>query len=284
MPELIFHRPRRIRIIRHRQKPPANAAAAAAAPSAQTAAPAAPAPPAAKPERPAAPAARPVESAPPPRRRAEVQNRIVGIIGRKGSGKSTKLRELLRYCPRWLAFDPMRDHGELAAGNVFESIGAVTRFLNWSRNQPAFAGVYVPQDDPSVEVEEVSRLVYARGDLCFVCEEVPLYTQAGYVPPIFGRLIRTGRHRHLDIAWTAQRAAEVPKTLTSLTDVWVLFSQTEPKDLAALAERCGRDVADRVASLGPHAFVIWDAQTRAYLADSPRMLRRDPAQRTSDAQ
>ncbi len=265
------------------QPAPPRGTAAAAAPAQDAAAqPSAPAAPVATQGPAAAPGAGSAD-APAPRRRREVQNRIIGIIGRKGSGKSTKLRELLRYCPRWVAFDPMRDHGDLAAGNVFESIGALARFLAWSRNQPAFAGVYVPQDDPAEEIEEASRLVYARGDLCLVCEEVPLYTQAGYVPPLFGRLIRTGRHRHLDIAWTAQRAAEVPKTLTSLTDVWVLFSQTEPKDLAALAERCGRDVADKVAALGPHEFVIWDAQARGYLQDSPRLLQRDTARTAAES-
>lgn len=277
-------RRRRIRIIRHRAPAQAPLPAAPSAPASAPGPPAAAAvsATAAKPEPVPQPPVKAADAAP-PRRRAEVQNRIIGIIGRKGSGKSTKLRELLRYCPRWVAFDPMRDHGELAAGNVFESIGSLARFLSWSRGQQAFAGVYVPKDDPAEAIEEAAPLVYARGDLCFVCEEVPLYTQAGYVSPLFGRLIRTGRHRRLDIAWTAQRAAEVPKTLTSLTDVWVLFSQTEPKDLAALAERCGRDVADRVAALRPHESVIWDAVGRSYLADSPRMLQRAAAAPSSGA-
>ena len=222
------------------------------------------------------PAAAPTE---PTRHRAEVQNRIVGVVGRKGSGKSTKVRELLRYCPRWVAFDPMSDHAELAGGNVLESPEALEKFLKWSRGEQFFAGVYVPSEEPAEEIEEVSRLIYGRGDLCFVCEEVPIYTMAGYIPPLFGKLIRTGRHRRLDVCWTAQRAAEVPKTLTSLTDVWVLFSQTEPKDLTALAERCGREVADSVAALGPHDYFLWDAVGRQVLADSPRLLRRDSAAR-----
>ena len=281
MPDTIHHRPRRLaRILRRRQKTPTTTAAIA--PSSRGAAvsspPAVPAPPTTVAPPPAAPGtARPAGSAPPARRRPEIQNRIVGIIGRKGSGKSTKLRELLRHCARWVSFDPMSDHAALAGGNVFETIPALARFLRWSREQSAFAGVYVPQGDPAEEIEEAASLVYARGNLCFVCEEVPLYTQACYIPPLFCRLIRTGRHRHVDVGWTAQRAAEVPKTLTSLTDVWVLFSQTEPKDLAALAERCGRDVADRVAALGPHDFLLWDAVGRRYLADSPRLLRQDDA-------
>lgn len=140
--------------------------------------------------------------------------------------------------------------------------------------QPAFAATFVPSGELDEEIEEVARLIYARGELCFVCEEIPLYTQAGYMPPLLGKLIRTGRHQQIDIVWTAQRAAEVPRTMTSLTDQWVLFSQTEPRDLSALADRCGREVADRVAGLGLHDYFLWDSITHAELEDSPRLLKR----------
>jgi len=204
----------------------------------------------------------------------EVQNRIVGVIGRKGSGKSTYVRGLVRYCPRFAVFDVMGEHASPDAKNRFEKPAQLEQFLKWSRQQATFACAYMPTGDLEEEIEEVSLLVYARGNLCFVCEEVPLYTQAGYMPPLFGKLIRTGRHREIDICWTAQRAAEVPKTLTALTDVWVLFSQTEPRDLSALADRCGRDVADRVAGLGLHDHFIWDAVDHEEIEDSPRLLKR----------
>jgi hypothetical protein len=204
----------------------------------------------------------------------EIQNVIIGIVGRKGSGKSSRLHELLRYCPRFVVFDVMGEHSRDDGKNRFESLAELAQFLKWSREQQTFAGIYVPPGDLDEEIEEVSRLVYTRGDLCFACEEVPLYTLAGYLPPLFGKLVRTGRHQQIDIVWTAQRAAEVSKTLTALTDVWVLFSQTEPRDLSALADRCGRDVAERVAGLGLHDYFIWDAVTHSDLEDSPRLLKR----------
>ena len=203
----------------------------------------------------------------------EIQNRIVGVVGRKGSGKSTRVDELLLYCPRFVVFDVMGEHaGE--NGNRLETPSHLAEFLKWSRDESTFATTYVPSGELDEEIEEVSRLVYARGQLCFVCEEVPLYTQAGYMPPLFGKLIRTGRHQQIDFVWTAQRAAEVPRTITSLTDLWVLFSQTEPRDLSALADRCGREVADRVAGLGLHDYFLWDVVTHGDLEDSPRLLKR----------
>lgn len=204
---------------------------------------------------------------------SEVQNQIVGIVGRKGTGKSSYLQALLRYCPRFLVFDVMAEHVK-QDGNRLESSAQLAHFLRWSREQEKFAGFYIPDGALDEEIEEVSRLIYARGRLCFACEEVPLYTQPGYMPPLFGKLIRTGRHHQIDIAWTAQRAAEVPKTLTALTDIWILFSQVEPRDLAALADRCGRDAADRVAGLGLHDCFVFDAVRHELVEPSPRLLKR----------
>lgn len=204
---------------------------------------------------------------------SEVQNQIVGIVGRKGTGKSSYLRQLLRYCPRLLVFDVMAEHVP-EGGNRLESSAQLAQFLKWSREQEKFAGTYIPDGGLDEEIEEVSRLVYGRGRLCFACEEVPLYTQPGYMPPFFGKLVRTGRHREIDIAWTAQRAAEVPKTLTALTDMWILFSQVEPRDLSALSDRCGREVAERVAGLGLHDFFLFDAVRHEVVEPSLRLLKR----------
>jgi len=203
----------------------------------------------------------------------EIQNRIVGVVGRKGTGKSSRLRKMLQYCPRFVVFDVMSEYSDQDDKNRFESPERLSQFLKWSQQQSTFAGIYVPSGDLEEEIEEASRLVYARGNLCFACEEIPLYTYPGYMPPLFGKLIRTGRHQQIDVVWTAQRAAEVPKTVTALTDVWILFSQVEPRDLSALADRGGREVAERVAGLGLHDYFIWDAVTHEEVEDSPRLLK-----------
>jgi hypothetical protein len=66
----------------------------------------------------------------------------------------------------------------------------------------------------------------------------------------------------------------VSKTLTALTDIWILFSQVEPRDLTAIADRCGREVADRVAALGLHDFFFFDAVRHEVIEPSPRLLKR----------
>ena len=60
-----------------------------------------------------------------------------------------------------------------------------------------------------------------------------------------------------------------------MTDFFVFYSQTEPRDLDAIAERCGREVADKVAGLGLHDSFTWDVIERKIIPDSPRLLKRD---------
>ena len=71
-------------------------------------------------------------------------------------------------------------------------------------------------------------------------------------------LARMGRHRRVDLFFTGQRFAELPRRLTATADYFVLFGQREPRDLEALAERVGRDVAGQVERLPLHGRVIYD--------------------------
>jgi hypothetical protein len=212
---------------------------------------------------------------------SDFQNRIIGIVGRKGSGKSTRTNTLLKYAPRVFAWDPMQDHASLLP-DWYEGPceDELIDYFEEAEQKQTFACSYTPGDDLQTEFEEVCRLVYAHGEMAFVVEEAPLVCRANYMPPMFGKMVRTGRHRQIDILWTAQRASEVSRTLTSATDVWIFYSQTEPRDLDAIAERCGRDVAQQVVALGLHDSFFWDVIARKKIASSPRLLKREIAQAT----
>jgi hypothetical protein len=190
----------------------------------------------------------------------ELQNRIVGIVGRKGTGKSTELAEILSYVDRVLIFDAMGEHSFIP--NKLFSVDELREFLKWTKNKKQWAATFIPGEEIEEDIEGVSKIVFDRGDLTFAIEEVPLICSPGHLPKKLGKLIRTGRHRKIDIYWTAQRAGEVSRTMTSLTDEFILFSQTEPRDLDAISSRCGADVADLVSRLNGHDHVVWDVKSR----------------------
>lgn len=205
----------------------------------------------------------------------DFQNRIVGIVGRKGSGKSTRVATLLKYAPRIVVWDPMEEH-RIALPDSIEGISdGLYDYFDEAQGCKTFALAYAPGDNLERDFEQVCELVYDYGTMLFCVEEAPLVCRANFMSPVFGKIVRTGRHRSIDLLWTAQRASEVSRSLTSATDVFILFSQTEPRDLDAIAERCGRDVAEKVAGLGLHDSFYWDVIQRKVMPHSPRLLKRE---------
>jgi hypothetical protein len=59
----------------------------------------------------------------------------------------------------------------------------------------------------------------------------------------------------------SQRAALVPLTVRSQANKVIAFHQAEPRDLEALADKCGDEFAERVRSLPVHAFETWTPST-----------------------
>jgi len=182
------------------------------------------------------------------------RNLIIGAVGRRGSGKSTAAADLVRRCPRLLVFDLCAEHTWVP--NVLQA-SDLERFMAWSLGRSRYAAALVPEDLDH-DLALLARVCFERGDLVLLAEELPMYSQPAFLPPELDRIVRLGRHRRISLVWTAQRAAEVPRRVTAATDAFILFRQTEPRDLDAIAERCGPPVRDRVASLGLHDSVIWD--------------------------
>jgi hypothetical protein len=187
----------------------------------------------------------------------ERQNKIVGVAGRKGSGKSTKAREILERCDRLFLFDSMGEHTWIPTR--CENLDEATVEILESPYKKEFLVSLVPQgDEIEPEFIEVCGECYDAGNMMFAVEEVPMLTKPGFMPRRFNKMVRLGRHRNVSILYTAQRLSECPRALTSATDIFVLFCHAEPRDLDAIAERCGREVSEKVQNLGAHGFLVWD--------------------------
>jgi hypothetical protein len=196
----------------------------------------------------------------------EQQNRIIALAGRKGSGKSTKAREVLQNCQRLFCFDTMGEHVWIP--DRFYELDKAVIYLMESHTYDSFMGSLVPEDDDeSADFSEICSIVYDQGNMMFCIEEVVMLgCSPNYAPPKFKRLMRLGRHRNVDMLYTTQRFGECPRALTAATDIFILFAHSEPRDLDAIAERCGNEVARKVAAFSGHEFLVWDVNSRSEIS------------------
>lgn len=202
-------------------------------------------------------------------RGGEQQNRIIGVVGRKGTGKSFKTREILHAMAladpehvRIFVYDTMGEHRWIP--DTFEQQDQAVMYLMESFTYPSFLARYVPEtDDEEADFSEVCNEVYNQGNMLFVVEEVVMLgCSPGYSPPKLRRITRLGRHQNIDLLYTTQRLEEAPRSLTSATDIFVIFAHTEPTALERIEKRCGAEVANLVANLRDHDFVIYDVNEK----------------------
>jgi hypothetical protein len=201
-----------------------------------------------------------------------VQNRILAIAGRKGSGKSTLNREILQHANRLFIFDTMGEHTWVP--DQFTNLDEAYMYIvSAGASDQNFIGSFIPEEAQKDALEsafgEISNAIYEVGNMSFAVEELPMLSTPQYNPPSYDRMIRLGRHRAINLGYTAQRLSEVPRRVTAATDIFVLFSHTEPRDLDAIAERTMPEVARLVSELGDHEFLVYDVASRQLLIVDP---------------
>jgi hypothetical protein len=163
---------------------------------------------------------------------------------------------MIRCRPRLVVVDVLGEHN---FGQRVSDLDEALEMLDAVQDRECFALTIQPgRGDLASVIDTVCDAVFEVGKLTLALEEIPHYCTAGSIPEGLDVLARMGRHRQVDLVYTGQRFAELPRRLTATTDFFILFGQREPRDLEALADRVGRELAERVAGLPLHGRLVYD--------------------------
>lgn len=174
------------------------------------------------------------------------EKKVKLILGKRGSGKSHLVHQLIADIPRLLIFDPQAEYTE---GIVFEPEDYRKMLLCmglWGDHR--FRFIYRPINPPA-EVGRIAKLAFAVGRLTLVTEEIEVYATATSIDPNLLNLIARGRHRDIELIATSQRPHHISKLVTSQAKEIYIFSTNEPRDVDYLKELIGSDIEPRLVNL-----------------------------------
>jgi hypothetical protein len=152
-----------------------------------------------------------------------MKNRLISVIGRKGSGKSVAATRVMANCPRIVLFDVMGEHDWCP--NPLESIEELEEGLrdmhNGGGSRARFALRFLPST--FAEIEPFAEMMRRCSNVTVLFEETPGWTSASSMPESFERLVLTGRHKAINMVFTGQRFSEMSRTLDFATLNWPLL-------------------------------------------------------------
>lgn len=151
-------------------------------------------------------------------------NYIIGILGKKGSGKTEFAKSCMVNMKRVIVIDPLAEY----PGLVCETWSEIVDFLDEYKDLD-FQIVYRPQSKD--DEEGFFRIINEINNYTLIAEEVDYWCDSHWLHPEIDNLTRYGRHFKRNFIWISRNPYEVNRFLTRQSDILVTFKQTEPRDL-----------------------------------------------------
>lgn len=162
-----------------------------------------------------------------------MQNTVLVVIGKKGSGKSTLVAEIVAEHPKSITIDSMAEYDD-GYEVVYEEECPDAILAAVRRPRFRLACRCLAAEDNL----DLIRLTYASAEDCpglfLIVEETSLYCSPTSLPDEIAAVVRYGRHRQLDLCFVARRPSELHRDLTANADVLITFRTQEPRDLIYL--------------------------------------------------
>ena len=183
------------------------------------------------------------------------------VFGRRGSGKTTRVKALIRNARRVVVFDPM---DEYAGAGFFPCRTLAALRDRIIADWPGGSRItYIPSGDHARMLHGLMDLIWAaqataRQKITVVVEEMNLGYPARPLPArLIGmqRAVLQGRHRGIEIIGVSQRPALVSMDFRSNCAETYVFPLGAGPDIQAICEVHGREHAAAIKKLVAHTYL-----------------------------
>lgn len=187
---------------------------------------------------------------------SSLKARHVLVTGDTGSGKTAWTKQQIAKVTRLLIWDPDDEYGDMPRVERFESRPELLEKLK-TRKRGRFA--FVSHD--MAAFDWWCRAAFAWGDCVAVADEIADVTSPGKAPPGWGKLVRRGRKRGIQVYGITQRPAESDKTIWTQAAEFHVGMMPDTDSCSYVARRLGLEV-ERIQGLGPLEWIHYDKAAR----------------------
>lgn len=182
------------------------------------------------------------------------KRQILTVVGKTGRGKSFFTKEYL--VPEIAKNEPViiaDSMAEYTAGTVYKSFEG---FYSAVKEKGKLEGVSIVQIKSDSDAKKLFAFcAKCEAKHCLVIEEASKYCTPHSVDEFINSIVAYGRHFGVSAVFSAQRFAQLNKIITSQTDIFVTFQQTEQVDLKALSNYFNE--TEKIKSLEKQQFVMF---------------------------
>ena len=202
-------------------------------------------------------------------------------VGRKGSGKSTILRELRAWWPYdCLVVDVNGDDETspavftIPAGQVPDSWAELRTICGVPDDQVYVHARWVPDPRDAAWVDDVDRVLglalHPDRHVLVQVHEIGTVAKPNQVRPHMEAILHQGRHKNVSLHTAGPRPVDVATLVLAQADYLAVFDLPAPQDKARIADAFGWDPREHdgvrfdelVRNLGVHDFLWMDARER----------------------
>ena len=194
------------------------------------------------------------------------ENEIVVIVGKKGSGKSTRARQLLETRPRRVVIDAMWEHTDGVIVKTFADLAAYVRDKRHARYSVILRALDPMHVLDAIALATATAPDGSTGDpneaplpgAWYLLDEIDRWATPTSVPPPIFNLANYGRHFGVSMIVTARRAQRVPLDFRFNADRILIGRVEEPNDLDYLSDRVPGELLERARDIPQGEFIEWE--------------------------
>lgn len=182
------------------------------------------------------------------------KRQILTVVGKTGRGKSFFTKEHL--VPEISKNEPViiaDSMAEYTNGKVYRSFD---EFYQAVKKLKKLTGVSIVQLKSDTDAKKLFAFsAKCQQKHCLVIEEASKYCSPHSVDEFINSIVAYGRHFGVSAVFSAQRFAQLNKIITSQTDIFITFAQTEAVDLKALSNYFNE--TEKIKNLEKQQFIMF---------------------------